>query len=287
MQHLNGKTALVTGATAGIGLVTARRLAEHGAEVFLVGRDAARLTAASTKIREAVPGARVSSLRADLSLLADMRRVAADFLAARSRLDVLVNNAGAIFGERAETPDGLERTFALNHMSYFTVTQALMPALRAAPGARIVSVASAAHRQARLDFEDLQSRRGYLHMRVYGTSKLMNILFTRALARRLDGSGITANCLHPGFVASNFADNTAGFLKSFVGLGKRLFAIDEERGADTSVFLATDPSVATVTGEYFAQCRPARRSAAARDEAAAERLWTESARIAGPIEGGL
>jgi NAD(P)-dependent dehydrogenase (short-subunit alcohol dehydrogenase family) len=293
MQHLNGQIALVTGATAGIGLVTARRLAEHGAEVCLVGRDAGRLSAAEETIRRAVTGARVFSLRADLSLIAEQRRVAAEFLAARPRLDVLVNNAGAIFASREETADGLERTFALNHLSYFTVTNALMPALRAAPRARIVSVASAAHRQARLDFDDLQSRRGYVHMRVYGTSKLMNILFTRALARRLTagataGKGaITANCLHPGFVATNFADNNGGFLKALVGVGKTLFAINEERGADTSVFLATDPTVAEVTGEYFAKCRPAGRTSAARDDAAADRLWAESERIVGPIDGGL
>jgi len=291
MQNMNGQTALVTGATAGIGLVTARRLAEQGAEVCLVGRDAGRLSTALETIRRAVPGAQVFSLRADLALIAEQRRVAAEFLAARPRLDVLVNNAGAIFASREETTDGLERTFALNHLSYFTVTNALMPALRAAPRARIVSVASAAHRQARLDFDDLQSRRGYLHMRVYGTSKLMNILFTRALARRLAAatgpSGLTANCLHPGFVATNFADNNSGFFKALVGVGKALFAINEERGADTSVFLATDPSVAEVTGEYFAKCRPARRTTAARDDAAAERLWAESARIVGPIDGGL
>lgn len=280
-RSLDGKTALVTGATAGIGLVTARRLAESGAEVFLVGRDAGRLEAACAGIRERVPGARLATLRGDLFLMSEARRVAAEFQAQRPHLDVLVNNAGAIFFEREETSEGLERTFALNHMSYFLMANLLRPALEAAAAGRVVNVASGAHAQGRLDLDDLQSKRSYLHMRAYGTSKLMNILFTRALARRLAGTRVTANSLHPGFVDSSFADNNAGFLKKVVGLGKTLFAISPERGADTSVFLASSPEVAGVTGEYFVRCRRARPTRAAQDDAAADRLWDESARIGG------
>ena len=279
---MNGKTVLVTGATAGIGLVTARRLAARGAEVFLVGRGAERLEAACAAIRAQVSQARLEVLRGDLSLMADTRRVAAELLALRPRLDVLVNNAGAIFFEREETTEGLERTFALNHMSYFLMANLLRPALEAAPGGRVVNVASGAHAQGRVDFDDLQSKRGYLHMRAYGTSKLMNILFTRALSRRLAGTRVTANALHPGFVNSSFGDNNeSGFLRRAFAVSKTLFAISPEKGADTSVFLASSPEVEGVTGEYFLRGRKARPTRAARDDDAGERLWAESARIAG------
>lgn len=281
MTHpLNGRIALVTGATAGIGLVTARRLAELGAEVFLVGRDPARLEAALQQIRAAAPGARLETLRGDLSLMSEVRRVAADFRRQRDRLDILVNNAGAIFDTRRETSEGLEMTFALNHMSYFLLTNLLLEPLKAAPAGRVVNVASAAHRQGRVDFDDLQSTRGYFHMRAYGTSKLMNILFTRALAKRLAGSPVTANCLHPGFVASSFGDASQGLFKHVLRVAK-LFALDPEAGAATSVFLATDPSVAQVTGEYFVKCKVNRGWGPSRDLAVAERLWDESARLAG------
>jgi retinol dehydrogenase-12 len=232
-------------------------------------------------IRAAAPEARLETLQGDLSLMAEVRRVAAAFHARRDRLDILVNNAGAVFDIRQETSEGLEMTFALNHMSYFLLTYLLLDTLKAAPAGRIVSVASAAHRQGRVDFDDLQSKHGYLHMRAYGTSKLMNILFTRALAQRLQGTSVTANCLHPGFVASSFGDATQGFFKFVVGLSKRLFAIDAEAGAVTSVFLASDPSVAQTTGEYFVKCRVQPGNARSRDLDAAARLWTESVRLAG------
>lgn len=281
MTRLDGQIALVTGATAGIGLVTARRLAEMGAEVFLVGRDASRLEAAVRTIRAAAPEARLETLQGDLSLMSEVRRVAAAFHARHDRLDILVNNAGAVFDTRRETSEGLEMTFALNHMSYFLLTHLLLDTLKAAPAGRIVSVASAAHRQGQVDFDDLQSKHGYLHMRVYGTTKLMNILFTRALAQRLQGTRVTANCLHPGFVASSFGDATQGFFKFVVSWSKRLFAIDAEAGAATSVYLASDPAVAQTSGEYFVKCRVEKGNARSRDLDVAARLWTESVRLAG------
>jgi NAD(P)-dependent dehydrogenase (short-subunit alcohol dehydrogenase family) len=194
---------------------------------------------------------------------------------------VLINNAGAMFAERGTTVDGLERTFATNHMAYFVLSNRLKPSLIAASGARIVNTASAAHFRARdgLDFDDLQAERGYHYFTVYGRSKLANVLFTRELARRLDGTGITANCLHPGFVSTRFGDNNRGIFRLGIGIAK-LFAITPEKGAETIVYLASSPEVAEVTGEYFAECHPARTSGAAQDDNAARRLWEESARIA-------
>ena len=204
-----------------------------------------------------------------------------EIVAMEPRIDVLINNAGAMFAERGTTADGLERTFALNHMSYFVLSNRLKPSLIAASGARIVNTASAAHFRARdgLDFDDLQAERNYYYFTVYGRSKLANILFTRELARRLDGSGVTANCLHPGFVSTRFGDNNRGIFRLGLGIAK-LFAITPEKGAETIVYLASSPAVAQITGEYFAECRPARLSAAAQDDNAARRLWEESARIA-------
>lgn len=280
-RRLEGKIAIVTGATAGIGLVTARRLAQAGAEVALVSRSPARLEAALSEIGKAAPGARLHAFSADLSLMAETRRVAGELVAALPRLDVLVNNAGAVFSTRQETPEGLERTFALNHMSYFLLTNLLLDRLKAAPQGRVVSVASAAHRQGTVDLADLQtSRRAYQNMMVYGATKLMNILFTRELARRLAGTTATANCLHPGFVASSFGDNNGPLFAGLLRVAK-LFAISEERGADTSVFLATSPEVAGVTGEYFAKCRVARTRAVASDAALAAGLWEASAKLSG------
>jgi len=201
--------------------------------------------------------------------------------AALPRVDVLVNNAGAIFRRRDVTRDGLERTYALNHMAYFLLTALLKERLAAAAPSRIVSVASEAHRGATLDFDDLQGARHYSGWTAYQRSKLCNILFTRELARRLQGTGITANCLHPGFVASGFGDNNDGAFRVALSIAKRLFAISEEKGAATTVYLASSPEVQDTNGLYFKGCRPAFPSAAAQDDGAARRLWEESARLAG------
>jgi NAD(P)-dependent dehydrogenase (short-subunit alcohol dehydrogenase family) len=275
-----GKLCVVTGATSGIGLVAAERLAASGARLILIGRDKARGEAALARIKRHAPGAELTLRYADLSLLAEMNRLAAEIAAAEPRIDVLINNAGAMFTSRSLTADGLERTFALNHMAYFVLANRLRAALAAAAPARIVNVASEAHRGNVLDFADLQSARGYRGFRVYGRSKLANILFTRELARRLEGSGITANCLHPGFVASRFGDNNPGLSRLGIGLAKRFFALSPEQGAETVVYLAASPEVAGVTGGYFDKCRVRLPSAEAQDDAAARRLWDESAKLA-------
>jgi NAD(P)-dependent dehydrogenase (short-subunit alcohol dehydrogenase family) len=226
------------------------------------------------------PGLGHRSLSADLSLIVEARRVGAEISQSEPRIDVLLNNAGAMFSDRRVTSEGLETTFALNHMSYFVLTRALLDRLKASAPARVVSTASRAHVGARLDFGDLQSVRGYSGFKVYGRSKLANILFTRELARRLAGTGVVANCLHPGFVASRFGDESGGWVSRLIPFAKHL-AISPEKGADTIVYLASAPEAAGVSGEYFARRRPAPCSTAARDDAAAAQLWRESESLAG------
>jgi NAD(P)-dependent dehydrogenase (short-subunit alcohol dehydrogenase family) len=280
MAGIEGKLCVITGATSGIGLLTAQKLAANGARLVLVGRDPTRGEAALAAIRERAPRAEVSVHYADLSRLDALRTLAAG-LNALSRIDVQINNAGAMFWLREVTADGLERTFALNHMAYFTLTALLRDKLIASAPARIVNVASDAHRGARLDFDDLQMARNYSGMAAYSRSKLANILFTRELARRLAGTSVTANCLHPGFVASRFGDNNAGLVGLGTKVAKQLFAIAPERGAETPVYLASSPAVEGRSGGYYYQCAPATPSVAAQDDAAARRLWDASARIAG------
>ena len=216
---------------------------------------------------------------ADLARISEMKRVAAEIASQEPRIDVLINNAGAMFTNRRLTEDGLECTFALNHMAYFVVTEGLRERLLASAPARIVSTASAAHQGAKLDFDDLQLAKGFGPMKAYGRSKLCNILFTRELARRLHGTGVTANCLHPGFVATRFGDESGGVISRFVGLAK-LFAIPPEKGAETIIYLASSAAVAETTGRYFYKCRPITPSHAARDDRAALLLWERSATLA-------
>ena len=280
---MRGKVVVITGATSGIGQVAAERLAGLGARLVLVARAETRGEAALARLGERAPGLAHSIHFADLSRLAEMRRVAAEIATAEARIDVLVNNAGALFNARRTTEDGLERTFALNHLAYFVMTHGLRERLTAAAPARVVNVASDAHRGATLDFQDLQSKTAYGGFKVYGRSKLCNVLFTRELARRLARAGVTANCLHPGFVATRFGDESGGALSYMVRIAK-LFAISPEKGADTIVYLASSPEVAHASGGYFYKRRPATPSRAAHDDDAARRLWAESARLAG-IEG--
>ena len=275
-----GKTVVITGATSGIGEVAAIRLAEQGARIVFTARDVKRADATLAKLRKANGAAGHVAHLAELSLLAEQKRVASE-MAAEPRIDVLINNAGALFNHRIETADGLEMTFALNHMSYFAITHLLLDKLKATPGARVVSTSSRAHRGARLDFEDLQARRKFRGFQVYGRSKLCNILFTRALAKRLAGSGVTANCLHPGFVATRFGDQSGGLLQHVVAMGKSLMAISEEDGAKTIIYLASSPDVAMTSGEYFNACKVETPTAEAQDDADAERLWRLSEKIAG------
>ncbi len=273
---------VVTGGTSGIGQVAAEALAAQGARIILVARDRGR--AETTLRRLDVAGAEAAhSVRlADLSSLADTRRVAAEIAAHEPRIDVLINNAGALFNRRMTSPDGLEMTFAVNHMAYFVLTQGLLPRLTQTPGARVVSTASAAHLRAKLDFDDLQSTKTYAGFAVYGRSKLANILFTRELARRLAGTGVTANCLHPGFVATRFGDRSGGLVQAIMPLAK-LLAVTPQQGADTIVYLAAAPEVAGRTGLYFYKRKPITPSREAQNDADAARLWAESERIAAGV----
>src|SRR5205807_6079838 len=217
---------------------------------------------------------------ADLTRISEMKRVAAEIASQEPRIDVLINNAGAMFASRRLTEDGLEYTFALNHMAYFVVTEGLRERLLASSSARIVSTASAAHQGARLDFDDLPLAKSFSAMKAYGRSKLCNILFTRELARRLQGTGVTANCLHPGFVATRIGDESGGSISRFAWLAK-LFALSPEKGAETIVYLASSPKIAATTGRYFYKCGPITPSYAARDDRAALLLWERSAGLAG------
>jgi NAD(P)-dependent dehydrogenase (short-subunit alcohol dehydrogenase family) len=277
---MRGKVCVITGATSGIGLVAAERLAAMGARLVLVGRDKARGEATITRITRRSPGAEIRIHYADLSRLVEMNRLTSEIAAIEPRIDVLINNAGAMFAARSVTEDGLERTFAVNHMAYFVLAIRLKERLVAAAPARVVNTASDAHRGNILDFDDLQSARRYRGLTAYGRSKLANILFTREFARRLAGTGVTVNCLHPGFVATRIADNNGGVFRLGVGVAKSLFALSPEKGAETMVHLASSPDVAGITGGYFAKSRPATPTAAAQDDAAARRLWEESAKIA-------
>jgi NAD(P)-dependent dehydrogenase (short-subunit alcohol dehydrogenase family) len=273
---MKGKTVVITGATSGIGQVAAQTLAAMGARIVVVARSEARGEAAVQRLAKAGPRDHALVV-ADLSALAGMKEAAAKIAAAAPEIDVLVNNAGAMFGKREVTADGLERTFALNHMAYFVVTTALINHIK--PGGRIVSTASDAHYAARLDFDDLQfALRPYKGFRVYGTSKLMNILFTRELAQRCPA--ITAVCLHPGFVDTRFASNTGGLLGSSFSVLKTLAAITPEKGARTIVHLATAPGVEDKSGTYWYKCKPINPSAAGRSDTDARRLWEVSEHIA-------
>jgi len=250
---MRGKTCVITGATGGIGLETAKRLGELGARLVLVGRNRGKGKAAIARLRSDVPDVAVEMHYADLSRSDEIRRLADALLDSAARIDVLINNAGAIFARREIAPDGLELTFALNHMGYFRLTALLWERLMASAPARVVNVASEAHRGSRLDFEDLQCSRHYSGWRAYGRSKLANILFTRELARRLERTGVTANCLHPGFVATGFGDNNRSPLRLGIAIGKLVAAIPVQRGAETSVYLASSPDLDGVTGKYFSR----------------------------------
>ncbi len=274
---MQGKTVIITGATSGIGEVAAIRLAEQGARIVFTARDKARADDTMAALRRANPNADHAVHMADLSTLAEMKRVGS-ILAQEPQIDVLVNNAGALFNKRQETADGLEMTFALNHMGYFVITNILLPRLK--PGARIVTVASNAHRGAKLKFDDLQSTRGYIGFPVYSKSKLANLLFNRELARRAP-QGVTANALHPGFVATRFGDNSGGLMRTVLKVAKPIGAISPEEGARTIIYLASSPEVAGVTGEYFFECKPTTPTAEARNDADARRLWEMSEEIAG------
>ncbi len=280
-ETMKGKVCLVTGATSGIGEVTASELARRGARVIVVGRAPDRCAATLERIRSQTGATAVESLVADLSSQADVRRLAGQVRERCERLDVLLNNAGAMFLERRESVDGIEMTLALNHLSYFLLTNELLPLLKASAPARIVNVASDAHKGVSIDFDDIQGRRKYGGWRAYQRSKLANILFTYELARRLEGTGVTANTLHPGFVRTRFFGDFTGWWGFITKLGASLIAIGPEDGARTSIYLAASPEVEGVTGQYFVKCRSIPSSPQSRDRAAAERLWRVSEEMTG------
>jgi len=278
---LEARTVLLTGASSGIGRATAVALAQQGARLLLVGRTPARCAETLEEIRRRTGRGDIEMLRADLSTRQGVRTLAESVRARTDRLDVLVNNAGVTLARREVTGDGLEATFATNHLAYFQLTGLLLPLLRASARARIVNVASDAHRfGGQLDLDDLQNERRYRVMRVYAQSKTANILFTQELARRLAGSGITANCLHPGGIRSNLGRGNGpalDLMHRFVSL----FLKSPEQGARTSVFLAGSPEVEGLSGRYWRACREHAPAAHARDPVLARRLWEQSEALTG------
>lgn len=279
MAGMEGKVCLVTGANSGLGLATARALAGLGAEVSLVSRDRARGEAALAEVKQAARGAPPRLLLADFASLADVRRLA-DEVRAGGRLDVLVNNAGLMLTERRLTRDGYETTFAVNHLAPFLLTNLLLDPLRAAGRARVVNVASRAHTRATLDFDDLQGERGFDGWRAYCRSKLCNVLFNLELARRLAGSGVSSNALHPGVIATGFGRETTGFWRVLLSVG-RFVMKSPEAGAATQIYLASSPDVEGVSGKYFIDSHPVPPSRAGSDPEAAKRLWQVSERLVG------
>jgi NAD(P)-dependent dehydrogenase (short-subunit alcohol dehydrogenase family) len=267
------KVCLITGATSGIGLATARELARRGARVVIVGRSSERCTLARDQVQAETGAPSVEYAVADLSSQAEVRRLAEEVPKRWPRIDVLINNAGMMaWNGRQESVDGIEMTWALNHLSYFLLTTLLLPVIKASAPARIISVASDAHWGASLNFADIEGKERFNAWWAYKQSKLANILFARELARRLEGSGITSNALHPGFVRTGFFRERSA-LASWVRLGARLFGIPPEAGARTSIYLATSPEAAAITGRYFVKEKPAKSSPQSQDNSAAERLW--------------
>jgi NAD(P)-dependent dehydrogenase (short-subunit alcohol dehydrogenase family) len=275
---MQGKTVVVTGGTSGIGQIAAERLAGMGARIVQVARSRNRGEAALSRLREIAPGLKHTIHYADLSRLAELKRVAKEIAAAEPRIDVLINNAGAMFGQRQVTEGGLEFTFATNHLSYFVLTHGLLEQLQAAGAARVVNTSSHAHYRGTIDFDNLQYEHDYKSFPAYSRSKLCNVLFTRVLARRLAGTGVTANSLHPGFVNTRFGDGTGGSMARIIGLMK-IFAISPEKGAETIIYLASSDDVAKTSGLYFYKCKPVEPSKLAQDDAIAERLWEYTDRL--------
>ncbi len=287
MPDMQGKTVVVTGGNSGIGFETSAALAAMGARVIVTARNADKGRSAVAAISRRLGGVgQVQLVVFDLADLSSVRRGASEVLEQAPRLDVLVNNAGLVLTQRAETVDGYEATLATNHLGPFLFTNLLLDRIKASAPSRIVNVASTAHSSARrgINFDDLQSRQRYRPMRVYGQSKLANILFTLELARRLEGTGVTANSLHPGTVRTGYgADGDARGLLAFGIKISSPFFLSPEKGARTSIYLASSPDVAGVSGEYFVKCEPKRPKAWALDADAAQRLWQTSEQLVGLV----
>jgi NAD(P)-dependent dehydrogenase (short-subunit alcohol dehydrogenase family) len=288
VTDLQGKTVVITGGNSGVGKETAVALAQLGAHVVIAARNATKARAAVKEVRErAHAGGCVETMPIDLASFASVRAFAATFTASYDRCHVLINNAGLVLGKRHVTEDGHEQTWQVNHLSHFLLTNLLHDTLVASAPARVVNVASQAHRAARngLDFDDLDwERRRYRPFAVYGATKLANILFTRELARRWDGSGITANAVHPGFVASNFGkENDLGWWGNIGMPLARPFAISNAKGARTSIYVASSAEVESVSGQFFVKCALGSTTPAAMDMEAAARLWDVSAKVTGVV----
>ncbi|EOQ98519.1 oxidoreductase, short chain dehydrogenase/reductase family protein [Leptospira wolbachii serovar Codice str. CDC] len=266
------KTIVVTGATDGIGRVCAHSFAKGQEELILVGRNPDKLAALVYSLQ--VTGATVHSYVADLSSAKETFLLSETIRKNHPKIDVLLNNAGAYFDQHTLTKEGIESTFALNHLNYFILTLGLLPSLKKAGEARIVNVASRAHMGVSLDFNDLLGEKEYSGWKQYQRSKLMNIYFTYELAERLNQTKITVNCLHPGFVKTRFGQNNDGLAKFLLTFAQNVFAISEEKGAETSIFLSTDPSVTSVSGKYFVKKKIEKSSEPSYDVAAGRNLWS-------------
>ncbi len=273
------RVIIVTGATNGIGFVTAKELARQGAHVVLVGRSHERLNHAVTQIQSVYADASLNTICADLSSQQEVLRVAETLKSAYAHIDVLINNAGAYFTSRQLSVDGIEMTWALNHMAPFLLTTSLLDTLRASAPARVITVSSMAHTWANINFDDLQGAQRFSGWNAYGQSKLANILFTYELADRLQQSEVSVNCLHPGFVATGFAHNNTHWFAKVNGLLQKMFAVSPEKGAETSVFLATEPSVAHVTGRYFVDSKAVPSAKISYDVTSRRRLWDVSQKM--------
>ena len=279
MTNMNGKVCLVTGATDGIGKVSARVLAELGAKVIIVGRNPEKSAIVLAELRSISGNENIDLLMADLAVMQEVRDLAEQVISRYDRIDVLLNNAGGYFTKHEITSDGLEMTFALNHMSYFLLTNKLMELLKYSAPARIVNVSSDAHYSVDIEFENLNGEQEYKAWKAYQKSKLANVLFTYELLKKVPGN-ITVNCLHPGFVATNFGHNNGGFFGPVLKIAQRISAIDPEEGAKTSIFLCSAPEVKGVSGKYFYKCQPKTSSRESRNMDTGKRLWQISSDIA-------
>jgi NAD(P)-dependent dehydrogenase (short-subunit alcohol dehydrogenase family) len=275
---MHGKVCIITGATSGIGKATALELARLGAQVALVCRNRERAEETRRTIQQQTGNEAVDIFLADLSSQREIRRLAQELLSRYPQIHVLINNAGVLNWNRTMTVDSIETVFAVNHLAYFLLTDLLLERLTTSAPARIVNVASDAHRWGSLDLNDLQNRRTYRPLRVYGQSKLCNILFTRELARRIQGTGVTANCVHPGGVATGLGRNN-GWWAVLITKALKSFILTPEQGADTVLYLATSPDVEKVSGKYFVKRRERQPSTAAQDDETAEQLWRISAEL--------
>lgn len=276
---IDGKVCLITGATSGIGKAAALELAKRGARLIAVGRNSAKGAATVDEIKRRAASDAMEFMQADLSSQQSIRDLARAVTARYDRLDVLVNNAGAVFAKRETSSDGLEMTFALDHLGYFLLTELLLPLLQNSAPSRIVNVSSDAHNGGKINFDDPQGTKSYRGFKAYSQAKLANVLFTYELARRLQGTGVTANCLHPGFVASGFAQNNSGLIQVGTKIAQRLVALSPEQGAETVVYLASSPLVEGVTGKYFVKREPKKSAKRSYDEATAKRLWDVSEQL--------